>query len=437
MRVILLGIVFALFTIKIHTFECELPDVHIKEEETCNDLLAFNLTGIQPDCPVWWDDLNCWPPSQIGQTISQPCPAFLKTQGIIYRNCTEQGWSEAFPPHELACDISMNDSFTFFSETPQFHSYLPYVKAMYTAGYAVSLICLVIAIAILCLFPKLHCTRNYIHIQLFFSFIFRAAFIFIKDSVLFSSEAIYQCGSYSLPCKLVLLVSHYCIMANYSWLLVEGHYLHTLVSVSFFSGRKYFWCYVFLGWGIPVVIVGTWGLAKYFYENEGCWETRDSDWIWWILRVPVLLFIVANLFFFLNIIRILVGKLRMSDVHGNEFSQYKRLAKSTFLLVALFGLYYILFAFLPHKVDGLIYIIWNFTELALASTQGFVVAVLYCFLNGEVQYEIQRKWRRWRLKQKFNGTPGLHHGSISQSGCPLTQVALLPRSPASQQLSLV
>ncbi|XP_031414197.1 secretin receptor [Clupea harengus] len=436
MRVVFVGILFALIT-KIHAFECESQNFHAKEEEACNnELHAFNLSGIQPDCSGLWDDLNCWPPSQIGQTVSQPCPEFLKTLGRIYRNCTEEGWSDAFSPHGSACELAINESFTFLSETPQFHSYLPYVKAMYTVGYAVSLISLVIAIAILCLFPKLHCTRNYIHIQLFLSFIFRAAFIFIKDYVLFSSEAIYHCDSYSLACKLVLLISNYCIMANYSWLLVEGHYLHTLVTVSF-SERKYFWCYVVLGWGMPMITVGAWGLAKYFYEDEGCWETRGSDWIWWILRVPVLLFLVVNLFFFLNIIRILVGKLRMSDVHGNEFNQFKRLAKSTFLLVALFGLYYILFAFLPHKVDGLIYMIWNFTELAIASTQGFVVAVLYCFLNGEVQYEIQRKWRRWRMKQRLNGTPNLHHGSMSQSGCPLTQVSLMPRSPASRQFSLV
>lgn len=67
-------------------------------------------------------------------------------------------------------------------------------------------------------------------------------------------------------------------------------------------------------------------------------------------------------------------------MHRNELNQYRRLAKSTLLLVSLFGLHYVLFAFLPHKVSE----IWNFIELAFASTQGFVVAVLYCFLNGEV-----------------------------------------------------
>ncbi|XP_045075567.1 vasoactive intestinal polypeptide receptor-like isoform X3 [Coregonus clupeaformis] len=348
--------------------------------------------------------------------------------GKVYRNCTDTGWTDPFPPYEHAC---FNETLHLLGESHDSHMYFPYVKTMYTAGYALSLISLTIAITILCLFRKLHCTRNYIHIQLFVSFILRASFIFIKDSVLFTDEDFYHCDDYPVVCKLVVMFSNYCIMANYSWLLVEGHYLHTLVSVSFFSKKKPLWWYIIQGWGLPMIVIVSWGLAKYFYEDEGCWETRVHDWVWWILRVPVLLFIVINFIFFLSIIRILVGKLRMPDMHGTEFSQYKRLTKSTFLLVTLFGLYYILFAFLPIKVSGLTYKIWTFVELALASTQGFGVAVLYCFLNGEVQYEVQRRWRRWRLKQHLHGAPR-HHGSMSQSGSPLTQVSLLPCSgPAS------
>ncbi|XP_071373993.1 vasoactive intestinal polypeptide receptor-like [Centroberyx affinis] len=410
------------------------PDCHphiilVKEEEKCmKDLLLFN-TSKATDCMGMWDSLNCWPPASLGETVSQPCPELYSSEGKVHRNCTATGWTDLLVPHEDACGYTFNETLHFLGESSDSHLYFSYVKTMYTAGYALSLISLTIAIAILSLFRKLHCTRNYIHIQLFVSFILRAIFIFIRDSLLFTNDELYHCDYYPVACKVVLMLCNYSILANYSWLLVEGHFLFTLVSRSFFSLRKHFAWYIVLSWGFPLVVILSWGLAKYFYEDEGCWETRRHEWIWWILRVPVLLTIFTNLIFFLSILRILVGKLRMPDTHRNEFSQYKRLIKSTFFLVALFGLQYTLFVFVPVKVSSLVFKIWTFAELALSSTQGFVVAVLYCFMNGEVQHEIQRRWRRWRLTQHLPGRRRQHHGSISQSGAAPTQVSLLPCPP--------
>uniref|UniRef100_A0A3B5BIM5 Secretin receptor-like n=1 Tax=Stegastes partitus TaxID=144197 RepID=A0A3B5BIM5_9TELE len=308
-------------------------------------------------CKGMWDDLNCWPPASLEETVSQPCPDFFDSEGKIQT-----------ATHIYRHPLSI----------PYSHLYFSYVKTMYTVGYTLSLISLTIAIAIFCLFRKLHCTRNYIHIQLFISFILRAIFIFVRDAHL--NEELYHCDYYPV----VLMFSNYSILANYSWLLAEGHFLFTLVSRSFFSLKKHLAWYIVLSWGLPLIVIVSWGCAKYFYEDEGCWETRRHEWIWWILRVPVLLTISMNLIFFLGILGILVSKLRMPDAQRSEFSQYKRLIKSTFFLVALFGLHYILFVFLPVQVSSSVFKIWTFAELALSSTQGFVVAVLYCFMNGEV-----------------------------------------------------
>ncbi|XP_019495486.1 PREDICTED: pituitary adenylate cyclase-activating polypeptide type I receptor-like [Hipposideros armiger] len=46
---------------------------------------------------------------------------------------------------------------------------------------------------ILCRFRKLHCTRNFIHMNLFVSFMLRAISVFIKDWILYAEQDSNHC----------------------------------------------------------------------------------------------------------------------------------------------------------------------------------------------------------------------------------------------------
>ncbi|XP_043855381.1 vasoactive intestinal polypeptide receptor 1 isoform X2 [Dromiciops gliroides] len=400
------------------------------ERQKC---LEYEKMENEPEgCQPMWDNITCWPPAAWGQLVVMPCPKifeiiFQSHGGNVTRNCTMDGWTAMAPaPYAIACgpnNSSIPDDEKFFYDT---------VKTAYTVGHSLSVIALAIAIVILCVFRKLHCTRNYIHMHLFTSFILRAVAVFIKDVVLFPGSEYDHCMEGSVGCKATIVFFQYCIMANFFWLLVEGLYLHTLLAISFFSERKYFWGYILIGWGVPGLFVTAWTLTRLYFDDIGCWDNINSPY-WWIIKAPILISILLNFIFFILIIRILVQKLHPPDKGKNESSQYSRLAKSTLLLIPLFGVHYIMFAFFPDNFNEEVKLVF---ELILGSFQGFVVAVLYCFLNGEVQSEFKRKWRRWHLEQFLGPDVKYHHPSVASNGSNFsTQISMMTRNSPNDRRS--
>ncbi|KAF3834877.1 hypothetical protein F7725_027435 [Dissostichus mawsoni] len=234
--------------------ECEFIFQLEREERLCHQFIAEQGNTSSEGCQPFWDAVACWPHAAVGETVERRCPAvfslFRNNTGSVSRNCTSGGWTRAFPPYHIACSVDddipevRNARGEADKDTEQ--SYFATVKMIYTVGYSISLAVLAVAVFILLLFRRLRCARNFIHIQLFISFILKAVAVFIKDATLFSSEDTNHCTLSTFACKASVVFCHYCVMSNFFWLLVEALYLNSLLLSSFYHSR------------VPVLFIVMW-----------------------------------------------------------------------------------------------------------------------------------------------------------------------------------
>uniref|UniRef100_A0A3Q0RD44 Glucagon receptor a n=1 Tax=Amphilophus citrinellus TaxID=61819 RepID=A0A3Q0RD44_AMPCI len=389
-------------------------------------------------CNRTFDNYACWPDGLPNTTVSVPCPWYLpwhhKVQhGLVYQECDANGqWVTTKNTSE--CDSHELDSVRI--------QYYGHIRIMYTVGYSLSLVALVLALGILIFFRKLHCMRNNIHMNLFASFILRALSILIKDALLEASHTVqglsrdqeqgFPRASTTVSCRVAVVMMQYSIMANSYWLLVEGMYLQNLLVITVFTERNYFKIYLCIGWGTPLIFLVPWVAAKYLYENKLCWGQNIDMNYWWIIRSPILLAVVINFLIFIHIISILVSKLR---AHQMRYTDYKfRLAKSTLTLIPLLGIHQVVLIFVTDEStedsNGL-RLTKLFIDLFFSSFQGLLVAILYCFVNKEVQSEILKKWKRWKLGRNIEEEYRHTYSNIpsTKTSSLLNHVPQLPHLP--------
>jgi len=367
-------------------------------------------------CKQEFDNILCWPNSVPGKFVSLSCPDYVKDfdpEAYAQRFCNANGEWKLAPtmknPDKIWADYRgcLIDEVAAFNNSN--HKDVTMLKDLYTVGYAFSLVALVIAMSILCYFKRLHCTRNYIHMHLFASFILKAAIIFCKDALLYKGvdvgdvirsnfdDAIEKTFGGKVLCRVVVAGFHYFMATNYFWVLVEGLYLHSLIFVTFFSDKKYLWRFIITGWGLPLCFVIPWAIVRAIKLNYGCWDIAVPEYRW-IYNGPIIVANVINFMLFVNIVRVLWYKMKRGICGQPEASrQYKKLAKSTLVLIPMFGAHAIVFIGLPDSAleNTAIWKIRMFWDLFFNSFQGFFVAIIYCFTNGEVQAEFKRAWDRF------------------------------------------
>ncbi|XP_015254645.1 PREDICTED: vasoactive intestinal polypeptide receptor 2-like [Cyprinodon variegatus] len=368
-----------------------------RAREECQTQLQQQQKPDAAGCEGEWNNVSCWHSAAVGEVLTVPCPSpfllLFGKNGNLSRNCTEKGWSSVYPDISFACS-------SIISEKRMELVFYKVVQVLSALGHSLSLVALLTSTVIMCSFRRLHCMRNYIHLNLFVSFMLRAAAVLIKDALLFSEDQTTDCSKRLslVGCKASLVFFNYFIMANFFWLLVEGVYLHMLLLVIHtYSIRLSI--YMLIGWGIPFVFTAAWIVSRINLEDTGCWEFNEHPVPDRLINWPIMASIIINFLLFISIIRILLQKLRCSDVGGNNQSQFRRLARSTLLLIPLFGVNYVVFFYLTEPDNKTLKQIKIFFDLGLGSFQGLIVAVLYCFLNSEVQAEVRRTWRSLSLKR--------------------------------------
>ncbi|KAK3578749.1 hypothetical protein CHS0354_010133, partial [Potamilus streckersoni] len=203
-------------------------------------------------------------------------------------------------------------------------------------------------------------------------------------------------------CRMFFTIFHYSLSANYIWIFIEGLYLHMLINVSVFSEKHRIIWYIIGGWGIPWLFVTPWVCARYFLDNTLCWNTHPREDLHWILKGPITATIVVNFIFYVNIIRVLFTKLTSTPCPEAKKYRYRRLAKSVLILIPAFGAYYIVFVCITYptpRLDDTTEIGLLYAEMFFNSYGGFIIALLFCFFNSEVQYEIRKAWYRHSLRR--------------------------------------
>ncbi|XP_022919237.1 PDF receptor isoform X2 [Onthophagus taurus] len=201
-------------------------------------------------------------------------------------------------------------------------------------------------------------------------------------------------------CEACIILLEYTKTAMFMWMFIEGLYLHNVITVAVFQEHFYIKLYFYLGWGVPLFIVTIWTLVMLFsVVNTGCWFLYNFMPHYWILEGPRYTVIILNMIFLLNIIRVLVVKLRKSKT--SEIVQVRKAVRAAIFLLPLMGIANILFI-VDYKLfkKAWKFALWCYTTYFITTFQGFFVAVLYCFLNEEVRTAVSHSFSIYMMLRK-------------------------------------
>ncbi|XP_037510088.1 calcitonin gene-related peptide type 1 receptor [Rhipicephalus sanguineus] len=381
---------------KLHSGEDGIVEEKIDRFKDCLESVLLkplpHLGVSESICPRTWDGWSCWNDTLPGRTAYAPCPQFVA--GFVpYRQahkvCTSNG---TWFVHPVTGHVWSN--YTACVDTHDLQ-YGNLVNSLYVAGYTISLVALTLSLIIFFSFRSLRCKRITIHKNLFTSFIVSNFCWILWYVQVVAGTHVIELNPHFLVC-------------NYLWMFCEGLYLHTLLVLAFVDEDKAIKWFVLIGWGFPLFPTIAYTVARGLDSDASrmCWLEHDV-WYTYILSVPVCISILLSLAFLVNIVRVLVSKLRA--VNSPDRDSARKAVRATLILLPLLGLHYVVTPFRPER--DRICLTYEIFSALVTSLQGLCVAMLYCFFNEEVLTALRKALsqtpcarKEWRRMSFANST---------------------------------
>ncbi|XP_077979031.1 PDF receptor-like isoform X2 [Glandiceps talaboti] len=408
-------------------------------KEACLDQLApNNLTTNGSFCPAYWmvSDIvmlcveMCWPPTLANSSASILCPTtkWWKAGKNLEMYCQPNGQWTNISAEKLA--LRCIDDYTGYLIREEFgvnptekqvviyQRIVENTKILQIIGYSISFASLIIALFIFYSFRSLHCPRTQIHRQLFISYI-----IWNLLDIIFSIDLAKDVKDFNqactrsqrtirntpILCETSVFLMEYTRFCVFSWNFVEGFYLHRLITAAVFR-KPNFKLYYVIGWVVALIPVTAWAIVTHYTSEQQaeCWLGYVFSPYYWIIEGPRNALLFVNLIFLINIVRVLITKMRESNTA--DTMQVKKAVKAAMVLVPLLGVVNLLF--IPDRpdatADSWVLYLYGYGTSILVTFQGFVCALIFCFFNSEVQRAIKRKWSGWRDSRSLSTRRGTY-----------------------------
>uniref|UniRef100_A0A8C7PF51 Calcitonin receptor n=1 Tax=Oncorhynchus mykiss TaxID=8022 RepID=A0A8C7PF51_ONCMY len=319
-------------------------------------------------CNRTWDGWLCWDDTPAGTVTWQNCPNYFRdfdSTEKATKTCSESGQWFRHPDSNRTWS---NYTLCNFHTTGKLKmAYILYYMAI--VGHALSIASLLISLAILFYFRNLSCQRITLHKNLFVSYVLNSALTLIYLIAVVNNTDVVERNP--VGCKVLHFFHMYMLGCNYFWMLCEGIYLHTLIVVAVFAEEQHLHWYYLLGWGFPLVPASIHAVARKKYFDDNCWMSVETHLLY-VVHGPIMAALLVNLFFLLNIVRVLVTKLR--DTHRAESNMYMKAVRATLILVPLLGIQFVIFPWRPENrlagevYDYIMHILMHYQVIAITTS---------------------------------------------------------------------